>query len=190
MGNYKESKDFQKNWRHIMPDYVINYGEEGKVIIQIKPISNSGAVGNKIITEKAVKILNLLGLGDTKHTACKIHYIPELSFEFDERKERNSIAIKYDDNEEVLSFSGFEGIVCKKCFENPSMSANGFELFDEFKVYKKKKDEEIFQDKYKEQVRSATIRINNKFKKVWGLEEDVLIYSAIPIVTINPKFFH
>ena len=70
------------------------------------------------------------------------------------------------------------------------MPANGFELFDEFKLYKKKKDEEIFQDKYKEQVRSATTRINNRFKKVWGLEEDVLIYSAIPIVTINPKFFH
>ena len=31
----KFSANFQQNWQRIQPDYVIDYGEEGKVIIEI-----------------------------------------------------------------------------------------------------------------------------------------------------------
>ena len=186
----KFSANFQQNWQRIQPDYVIDYGEEGKVIIEIKAVSKDGSVGSGKIEQRALEILEALGLGNAKYTACKFHYVPELSRFEDEKREKQGVFIKYDGSNEAICFTGFEGIVCKKCFENPSMSVDGFELFDEFKKYKNKQESEIFRDEYSQQVRSAVNRINNRFKKEFKLDVEVLTYSSVPIVFINKEFFY
>ena len=193
MGNYKElkefSEDFQRNWQRIVPDYVINYGEEGKVIVEVKAISKDGSVGSGKIEERALGILNLLGLGNTRYTACKLHCIPELSY-FDKRRRVIEVVVGYDDKENAICFTGFEGIVCKECFENPSKPADVRAIFKKFKKYREKQWANIDKMDFKEQVRSAVTRINEKFKKEFNIDEEVLIYSAVQTVTINKKYFY
>ena len=87
----KFSANFQQNWQRIQPDYVIDYGEEGKVFIEIKAVSKDGSVGSGKIEQRALEILEALGLGNAKYTACKFHYVPELSRFEDEKREKQGV---------------------------------------------------------------------------------------------------
>ena len=179
MENYEIEKNMKIKGKMIRPDFVIDFGDRGKVSIELKYIPGTNRNDSPKVSELEVfDLLNAFMMKYSEKSPCKFSFLEKDS----------QVFVKYDECIDIIGFTGYEAIICKRCFSNPSSPVNGKVLFDDFKNLKENNFTDIFNDEYERQVRSATERVNKKLKVSFDIKDDILTYSAIPQVTVNSKF--
>lgn len=165
--------------KSVRPDFIIDFGDRGCVAISLKPIPRTNKSNSPMVSELEVfGVLNAFMHKVSEKAPC--------SFSFMEKD--TQVFVLYDKGDGVIGFTGYEAIVCKRCFSNPSSPINGKVLFDDFVSLKDNNFSDIYDENYKQQVRSAVERVNKKLKAFYHIKEDILIYSSIPQVVINSIF--
>ena len=167
------------NGRVVRPDILVDFGDRGSIAINLKRIPG---------TNKNSPLVCELELFDVINTFLRKTYEkPICSFNFFEKD--SQVFVTYEGSKNCIGFTGYEAIVCKRCFSNPSTPVSGDTLYDDFVDSRKGKNiNNMFVDEYRQQVRSATERVNKKLKAFFDIEDDILTYSSIPQVTVNSKF--
>lgn len=171
--------------RGMVPDYTIDFEDGSKCLIELKTIPADSKSNISKNESYVSSIFMSLFLNYFKNSKC---YFRCIDIKNIDNKQDSETLVGYIMSNTTVLFTGYEGIVCRECLKNPLDEIDGYMLFAKFKELKKRQKSEIWDDEYKRQVRSAVERVNKRFKDVFNLKDDVLIYSEIPVVVVNKKF--
>lgn len=175
----EREKTIMIDGRLVRPDFIIDFGDRGCIVISLEQLPETNKNGSPMVSELEIfYLLNSFVRKASKKSPCSFSFL----------EHNTQVFISYDKSKRIIGFTGYEAIICKRCFSNPANPINGRVLFDDFKALKKENSADIFVDEYKQQVRSATERVNRKLKDFFDIKDDILIYSSIPQVVVNSIF--